>query len=448
MDNLVWIASVGGLLLLVSLTSGWIRRLPLSAFSLYLAGGVVAGPWVFNFLHVDLAGHAIWMARTTEMALVASLFLGGLKLRARFNDPVWRTAWRLAVPAMAITVAVTGLILHGAFALPWPLAFLVGAIVAPTDPVLASMVAVTDASDHDRLRVALSGEAGLNDGTALPLVLLALAAMEEPLSGPAVLAWFSEDFVWSLLGGLCIGFALGWVLGWVGVSLRARTQSRAPNDFLALAIVALSYAGAMALSASGFLAAFAAGLGLRHVELFVVGHHPHPQVEGRTRPHPPAEELVNPNERETADDPAASVGMVVSDALSFGDTLEQLIAGALVILLGAAFATYWQPAGLLLALILFVIVRPVAVGLSMIGSPTPIPRRLLIGWLGIRGIGSLNYLAYAATHGLTAVQTDRAAGLVITVVAMSILVHGMTTPSLMSWRRNAMNKRTSSTSPE
>lgn len=446
MDLLGWTASIGGLLLLMSLASGWIGRLPVTIFTLYLAAGVIAGPWGLKLLDISVADHALSMERVTEIALVISLFMAGLKLRMRFSDPGWRTALRLALPAMALTAAGICVAVHWAFAWPWPLAFLVGAIIAPTDPVLASMVAVGDATDRDRLRIALSGEAGLNDATALPFVLLALLMLDGPLSATAAWTWLAKDVAWSLIGGLGIGYGLGWTIGWLGVHLKTTTRDIAPSDFLALALIALSYTAAIALSASGFLAAFAAGLGLRHVELYVVKHHPHPEVskEDGSGVHPPAEVLVNPNSRQSEDarEPAASMGMVVSDALSFGDTLERLIAAALVLLLGAAFASYWQVAGMLVAFLLFAIVRPVAVYVATIGTHIPVPRRLLIGWLGIRGVGSLNYLAYAATHGLSASQTTQVAGFVITVVALSIVLHGITTPSLMVWRQGRLHDKT------
>jgi NhaP-type Na+/H+ or K+/H+ antiporter len=447
MDLLGWIASTGALFLLMSLASGWIRDLPVTTFSLYLAAGVIAGPWVLDLLHIDIAASPVAMARVTEMALVISLFMTGLKLRIRFRDPAWNMSLRLAMPAMALTVAGMCAAMHWAFALPWPQALLIGAIVAPTDPVLASMVAVNDASDQDGLRVALSGEAGLNDGTALPFMVLALLMLQGPVSVAAAWDWLARDFAWSLLGGLGIGFGLGWLIGWAGARLKTSNRDVAPSDFLAMALIALSYAAAIALSASGFLAAFAAGLGLRHVELYVVKHHPHPQVAGEDKDesHPPAEVLINPNRLQPDDarEPAASMGMVVSDALSFGDTLERLIAAALVFLLGAAFASYWLASGILVALMLFVIVRPAAVCLTTIGSHIPLTRRLLIGWLGVRGIGSLNYLAYAATHGLDTAQTRHLAGFVITLVALSIVAHGITTPSLMRWRQARLHDRAS-----
>jgi NhaP-type Na+/H+ or K+/H+ antiporter len=451
MDLTGWIASIGGLLLLMSLASGWIRHLPVTTFSLYLTAGIIAGPWALNLLDIDVAAHALGMVRITEIALVISLFMTGLKLRIPFSDPRWRAALRLALPAMALTIAGICLVMHWVFAMAWPLALLVGAVIAPTDPVLASMVAVDDASDRDGLRVALSGEAGLNDGTALPFVILALLMLGGPVSVAAAWTWMARDFAWSLVGGLGIGFGLGWAIGWVGAKLRTTTRNVAPSDFLALALIALSYTAAMALSASGFLAAFAAGLGLRHAELYVVKHHPHPQVDQESdgQLHPPAELLVNPNSRQPEDarEPATSMGMVVSDALSFGDTLERLIAAALVLLLGAALANYWNTTGLLVALILFALVRPAAVWLATFGSRLPGPRRLMIGWFGIRGIGSLNYLAYAATHGLSTAQTDRVAGLVITVVALSIVLHGITTPSLMGWRQGRLRARAAMADP-
>lgn len=440
-----WIASIGGLLLLMSMASGWIRQLPMTTFSLYLVAGIIAGPWVLGLLHVDVVGHVTGIARITTVALVISLFMTGLKLRLGFRAPGWRMACRLALPAMVLTVAGVCMIAHWAFALPWPLALLLGAIAAPTDPVLASMVAVNRADDHDELRIALSGEAGLNDGTALPFVGLALLLLDGRVSAIGIAHWFGLEFVWSLAGGLGIGFVLGWAIGLVGAWLKTQSRDIAPSDFLALALMAISYAAAQALSASGFLAAFAAGLGLRHAELHVVKRHPHPRIrdDDRHATHPPAEVLVNPNDRaaEDAREPAASVGMVVSDAISFGETLERVIAAALVLLLGAAFASYWHPTGVVVALLLFVIVRPLAVHLATMGSGIPLARRLLIGWLGIRGIGSLNYLAYAITHGLSGPQASLLANFVLTLVALSVVVHGITTPPLVAWRQARLRAR-------
>jgi NhaP-type Na+/H+ or K+/H+ antiporter len=434
-----WSALVGGLLLLMSLASGWIRRLPVTPFSLYLLAGIVAGPWVLGLVNVDFAEHALSTARLTEIALVVSLFLAGLKLRVGFQRAMWRTAARLALPAMVLTVLGLCAVAHWVFALPWPLALLLGAIAAPTDPVLASIVAVDNARDKDALRLALSGEAGLNDGTALPLLVLALLLLHGPVSEVDVGVWVLRVFAWSLLGGLGIGFAMGWAIGLLGVRLKSTNRDTAPSDFLALGLMALAYAAAHALSASSFLAAFAAGLGLRHAEIYVVSHHPHPRFgDGEERrDHPPAEMLVNPHRigPEEMGDPATSAGMVMSDALSFGATLERLMAAALVLLLGTAFASYWHVTGMALALMLFIGIRPLSVYLATIGSDIPLARRLLIGWLGVRGIGSLNYLAFAMAHGLEGAAARLVANFALTTVVLSIIVHGISTPPLLAWRQ-------------
>ena len=451
MEHLAWIGAIGGLLLLTSLLSGWIRNIPITHFAIYLVAGIAVGPWGLDLVHIDLRGHGTWLSNLTEMALVVSLFITGLKLRLGFHEPAWRDAVRLAFPAMLLTVAGVSAVAHLWLALPWAMSLLIGALVAPTDPVLASIVAVDDARDADQMRVALSGEAGLNDGSALPFLLLALLLMASPgpFDASATLHWLLVDVLWSFAAGLAWGFGLGWVIGLLGTRLKTASKDMAPSDFLALALMALAYAGAAALSASGFLAAFAAGLGLRSAELYVVAHHPHPQVAdahaaGETgQAHPPAEVLVNPNRREhnDADEPAASVGLVISDALSFGDTLERLIAFALVLLAGVACARYWSVSGLIMAALLFVLIRPLSVWIAMLGSRAPPQRRLLIGWVGIRGIGTLNYLAYALTHGLDESQSMLAAQLAITIVVLSILVHGMTAPPLMAWRRTRMEAR-------
>jgi NhaP-type Na+/H+ or K+/H+ antiporter len=451
MEYLAWIGAIGSLLLLTSLLSGWIHGIPITHFAIYLLAGIAVGPWGLDLVRVDLRGHGTWLSGVTEMALVVSLFITGLKLRLGFRNPAWRDALRLAFPAMLLTVAGVGVAAHFWLALPWGMSLLIGALVAPTDPVLASIVAVDDARDADQMRAALSGEAGLNDGSALPFLMLAMMLMASP--GPLdfydVMRWLTVDVLWSFTAGLALGFGLGWIIGLLGTWLRTVSKDLAPGDFLALALMALAYAGARSLSASGFLAAFAAGLGLRSAELYVVTRHPHPRftdppAKGAIeQTHPPAEVLVNPNrrERDDADQPAASVGLVVSDALSFGDTLERLIAFALVLLAGVACARYWSIDGLILAGLLFVLIRPLAVGIALLGSTAPAPRRLLIGWIGIRGIGTLNYLAYALTHGLAGPSSMLAAQLALTIVVLSILVHGVTAQPLMAWRRARMNAR-------
>ncbi|WP_411705631.1 cation:proton antiporter [Edaphovirga cremea] len=438
MSFLGWTAAVGALLLLMSLASGWIHRGPVTVFGFYLIAGVICGPWVLNLLRIDVAAYAELTGRMTEIAMAASLFITGLKLRLPFRHLSWRMGLRLAFPAMLLTVGGVTLAAHYLTDLSWPLALAFAAIVAPTDPVLASLISVNDARDDDSLRLALSSEAGLNDGSALPILMLALVFLttKTDLSLSLLGHWALFDVVWALMGGLLIGFGLGRVIGHIATKMRTVHQDVAPNDFIALSLIALSYAAAQSVDASGFLAAFAAGVGLRYAEVRIVSQHPLEDLHEDAR-YLPAETMVNPNQRHTlaGKEPAKSMGLVVGDALSFGDTIERLFAAAIVIVLGITLSMHWDPMGLLLAAILFFVIRPIAVYLSTVGTRTPHAQKLMIGWLGIRGIGSINYIAYAYTHGLQGADASRMVDMAFTLIAASIVVHGVTVSPLLKWRQ-------------
>ncbi|KJV34795.1 cation:proton antiporter [Luteibacter yeojuensis] len=447
MHALGWLLFASGLLLLTSFLSGWIRRGPVTTFALYLAGGILVGPGVLGLTHLTSnAEHIHWLRVVSEAAMVVSLFITGLKLRLPFRHGGWRMALRLALPAMLLTATGVAMLVHYALGWPFAWALALAAIVSPTDPVLASLVSVDDARDDDALRVALSGEAGLNDATALRLLLLALALM---LPGATLVEvwvhWLTADVFWGLIAGIAIGLVGGWGLGYLGTHLRHATRDVAPSDFLALGIMIGVYALAESVHASGFLAAFAAGVGLRRVELRVSEH-----IAGDPQTEPmdltPAEMQVNPNERAVAaiEHPGQTVGWVVSDALSFGETVERLIAATLVLVVGvvAIPALHWS--GVALAAALMLGIRPVAVWLSTIGSNVPWQRRLLIGWFGVRGLGTLNYLAFAMGHGLDEKLPAMLESIAITVVTASVLAHGMSVTPLMRWREAMLEAHTKS----
>jgi len=442
MGFLAWTALTGGLLLLMSLSSSWIHRGPVTSFGLYLIAGIIIGPWVLDLTRVDIIGQPELAAHITEITMAASLFITGLKLRLPFRDNSWRVGFRLAFPAMLLTVGAMTLVIHTLTSFNWPLSLAFAAIIAPTDPVLASLISVNDARDDDSLRVALSSEAGMNDGSALPLLLLAVLLFTGQQPDAQFFAhWTIVDVIWAIGMGLAVGFLLGRMIGVLATYLRNANKDVAPNDFLALALMALSYAAAQYMDASGFLAAFAAGVGLRRAELGFIRNAPaeHLPEDDRCAP---AEELVNPNVRAIGDGGLVkSVGLVVSDALFFGDTIERLLAAGMVIVLGITLADHWNSYGLLLALILFFIVRPLAVWLATIGTGMPRIRRLLIGWLGIRGIGSINYIAFAWVHGMGGEEARTMVDMALTLVVTSIVVHGITVTPLLNWRTARLSAR-------
>jgi len=458
MSVLGWMSAVGALLLFMALMSAPVQRLPISTSLIYLIVGLVLGPAGFGLLRMDVEGQRTWMEVLTEVAVIVSLFVGGLKLRLPLRHPTWRPALLLAGPVMLLSIVGVALIGSRFLGLPLFEALLLGAILAPTDPVLASAVAVSDAGDHDQVRFALSGEAGLNDGAAFPFIIFALLGLQHGGPDGWIGGWFLHRIVWAIPAGLLIGYVLGRFIGRFAIGLRSRQRDTgAPSDFLVLALVALSYAAAEVVGGWGFLATFAAGVGLRHAELDVVNESPHPEVhrsvqrwfamrgesdEMAAHPHPPAETLVTADmSAESMRQPAVSAGVLVSEALSFGDTLERLLEVLLVVVVGIALADAWYVPGVGLALALFVIVRPLATEAVLSRTDTTRAQRGLLSWFGIRGIGSLYYLTYALNHGVEAAAAMPLVRLVLTVVACSIIVHGISVTPILDWYERTLAAR-------
>ncbi len=421
MTPLGWIALAGGLFLLMALSSAFLRRLPVSTSAIYLAFGLAIGPFGFGLLRIDIRDSHAWLEPLTEVAVVISLFVGGLKLRLPFRDGAWKAAYRLAGPVMLVCIAGVALFAHLVLGLDLALALLVGAILAPTDPVLAGAVSVNDAADHDRLRYGLSGEAGLNDGMAFPFVVLALLWAAHDGPGDWLLPWAAHRVVWAVAAGLGMGYLIGHAVGRVAIKLRTmHRDTAAVGDFLALAVIALAYAVSQALGAWGFLAVFAAGIGLRRAELRVGSEHS------------PAEQLVSKQAGEPdLQEPAMAAGVVVAETLSFGGTAERLLEVLLMVLIGTSLPIHWDLRAVPLALALFFVIRPLATMLVLAGTPTTAAQRWLMGWFGIRGIGSVYYLSHALGRGVGGPDATDAAALTISVLAVSVVLHGITAQPLL-----------------
>jgi sodium/hydrogen antiporter len=455
MTFLTWMALIGSMLLVLALSSAHLRRLPVSTALIYLGVGMALGPIGFGLLKVDLRQSAEWMEHLTEVAVILSLFVGGLRLRLPLRHPAWRAAVMLAGPVMLASIGGVALFAHYAIGLTPAMALLLGAVLAPTDPVLAIAVAVNRAADQDRMRYGLSGEAGLNDGAAFPFVVFALMWAEQGAIGGWVMEWALHRLLWAVPAGLVLGYMLARAVGWLAIWLRSRHQdTSAPSDFLALALIALSYTGAEVIGAWGFLAVFAAGVGLRQVEVEVVRENPHPltldrEVSGEVmeadQAHPPAEDLVAAQvSAEEMREPAVAAGIVVSQVLSFGDTVERLLEVLLVVLVGVALAVHWEWAALPLAAALFVVIRPLSTLLLLARTPTNQVQRRLMGWFGIRGIGSLYYMSYALTHSaggeVASAETD-IVGLAVSVVALSVVAHGVTAQPILAWYERSLETK-------
>lgn len=452
MSILGWMTLAGVLFLLIALLSAYIKDLPVTTSLIYLVVGLAVSPLVFDFIKIDVIAERKWFEHLTEIAVIVSLFIGGLKLRLPPLDPAWYAAYALALPTMLFSIAGIALVAHYFFGISPAVAVLLGSFLAPTDPVLASTVSVEDAADKDRMRYGLSGEAGFNDGMAFPFVIFGLMWLEKGSLGDWIGGWALHRLLWAVPAGLILGFLLGKLVGHLTVWLRAKHQDKtSPNDFLALALIFLAYVGAETIYAWGFLATFAAGLGLRQTEIKIVRENPLPAHERQSDnpetdaekeiSHPPAEKIAeSKSEEEELKKPAVAVGFVVSEILSFGDTLERLLEFLLVLIVGIALAVHWNWLAIPFALVFFFIIRPVFAMIFLWWTPTSLPQKFLMAWFGIRGIGSLYYLSYALNHGWNT-ETKTVVDLVISTVALSIVLHGLSSQPVLNYYEKMIAKK-------
>jgi NhaP-type Na+/H+ or K+/H+ antiporter len=213
------------------------------------------------------------------------------------------------------------------------------------------------------------------------------------------------------------------------------------DDFLALGLIALSYGVAVLAKGYGFLAVFAAGVALRQL---VQSQSASPQ-ESRVAVEQAAA-LPDKSLAETlAVDPKHAPEFMAQAVLGFNQQLERIGEVAVVLAIGAllwsvqwehAVAHWWFVPLLLLA------IRPLSVAVGLAGTDTTRARRRLIGWFGIRGIGSLYYLMYAINHGLPQALAQQLVALTLAVVVASVVVHGISvTPLMAAYERRIRRRR-------
>lgn len=172
-----WYLLAGLLFLVMGVGSTALKRLPITTSIVYLLVGLALGPTFLDVLRLDVITHSRLLEHLSEAAVLISLFTAGLKLRTPLSNKRWLLPLRLAGPSMIVTVGLVTLVSVFVLGLPVGAGVLLGAVLAPTDPVLASDVQLSDPNDRDRLRFTLTGEAAINDGAAFPFVMLGLGLL-------------------------------------------------------------------------------------------------------------------------------------------------------------------------------------------------------------------------------------------------------------------------------
>jgi NhaP-type Na+/H+ or K+/H+ antiporter len=439
MSFAIWALIVGAILIAMALLGTLVERLPLSPGMIYLAIGYALGPAGCAIMAPDPQLYSVELEKIAEAALLISLFAVGLKLGVPLRDRRWYLPLRLAFPSMALTVLFVAVAAALLFGLPAGAALLLAAILAPTDPVLASDVQVEDSSDRDRLRFSLTAEGGLNDGTAFPFVMLGLSLLGLHEFGAGGWRWLAVDVVWAIAGGVAIGGALGVLIGKVVLYLRTRhREALGLDEFLSLGLIAIAYGVAQLCVASGFLAVFAAGLALQ-------------RIKGQAKPADPSRaakvKLASgaEGEKELATNVKLAGAYMMDAVQGFNGQLERLAELMVVMVVGAMLSYTYVPSGAAgFLLILFLLARPASVWLGLWRAESVSrDQRLLISWFGIRGVGSVFYLMFALNHGLPGSLAQELIAITLTTVAASIVFHGISVTPLMGRyaKRKAMRRR-------
>jgi sodium/hydrogen antiporter len=364
--------------------------------AIYLLFGAIAALFL-HFLGIDLIDpleNAVLIEHLAEFAVIVALFGAGLRIDRRLSLRGWKSTALLILVVMPLTIAGVGLFASTVMGLSLGAAIVLGAALAPTDPVLARDVKVgpPGKGDVSETHFALTSEAGFNDGAAFPFIFLGVFIAAE--GGTSWLTeWFTADVLYAIPGGLLIGAGGGLGIAWFSDWLRRHQRLKPAFDgWLALAAVLVIYGVAETAGTYGFLAAFAGGLAYRRFEF---------EHESHQRVHRGSDVIEDVTE----------LGMI-------------LLLGSTVTFVGLATPGI---EGWLLIPVLLLVIRPASVMLAFVRSRITVRERLLIGWFGIRGIGSFYYAAVAITTGvLTTAEAETIYWTIIACAGVSILVHGFT----------------------
>ena len=364
-----------------------------AASALLIILGFLAFGWIPNLSATisPLVWPVAWES-VSGMCVVAGLFGVGLRIDKVRPFAKWQATIRLLVVAMPISIVavawvgwVSGMTIAGALML--------GAILAPTDPVLASEVQVgppTKGGEHP-VRFALTTEAGLNDGLAFPFLYLALAiATTGTLNSTLLGEWLLRDVAYRIVVGGGVGVGIGWLLGKIMFDWPSRgALAETGSGVVALAGVLATYGLAELVQGYGFIAVFVAAVTLRRLES---NHKFHTSLH------------------------------------DFVESIERSLTALLLIALGASLpallaALDWPSA--LVAVALIFLIRPIAGWVSLEGVLPKKRERAVVSFYGIRGIGSVNYLAFAAAH-VKLLNIEQLWAIVAFTILISTIVHGFT----------------------
>ena len=387
----------GGLLVIGALGSGLTRRSFLAMTPLFLLAGFLLGEGGLGVL--DFSARSGFVTQLAEVALIVILFRDGLEVDGEMLQSSWRVPARKLVVAMPITAGIVAVATHAVIGLDWTQAFLVGALLSPTDPILSSSV-VTNPRVPRLVRHSLNLESGLNDGLALPPVLALTAA----------LSLDSTDFVWwkfvlqdvglGLLYGVVIGYAAAWLLPSGSYAREAMPAHQRSLYALGVAFATFGLADLL-LHGNGFIAVFvcAITLGIRR-----------------------------PDVRHYVADRAADVVEIVKLGVF-------VVFGSLLTLSGL-FGDGWGAVAVVVVTLL--LARPIAVWIALAGTGVDTATKAFMAWFGPKGVATVTFSLLVLGESIPG--GEQIFNLTALVVVCSVFVHSFTDTPGSEWIARRTNE--------
>ncbi|MCD9856751.1 cation:proton antiporter [Epilithonimonas sp. JDS] len=340
-----------------------------------------------------------WILHLTELIVIISLMGTGIKIDRKFSFKRWSSPLKLVSLTMFLCIIAASALGYYFLGLSLASAVLLGAVLAPTDPVLASDVQVGPPNDDmkSEAKFSLTAEAGLNDGVAFPFTWLAIL-IGLVLGGKqgSFFEWFAIDVIYKITAGIILGFLCGKGLGILLFKVSKKYEALNTRDGLvALAATLFVYGITEIIHAYGFIAVFICAITLRH-------------FEKDSRYH---------------------------DKLhSFTDQIERLLLCLLLLMFGGAIALgildpiTWEMVAF--TFIFLFMVRPLSGWLALSSSKMKTKEKIAVGFFGIRGMGSIYYLAFAFGEFNFPYQ-EKLWAIVSLTILFSIVIHGLTATSFM-----------------
>ncbi|WP_111671196.1 cation:proton antiporter [Algoriphagus litoralis] len=391
----------------------FLSTFPISMPMVVLALGLFTSFFSLNLDPGFMYSQTKLMEHVTELAVIIALMEAGLKIDRLFDWKSWRIPWRLLGVTMPLTILFVWIAGWWAGGLVSSTALLLGSVIAPSDPVLASDIQVGGPNqgakdeetgkeeseakkEEDEVRFSLTSEAGLNDGLAFPFTYLAIFIAASGFSQELVWSWLGTHVIFKIGVGIAIGYLGGRVAGRYFLNTSAYShQSKAISGLASLALTLIIYGLTELVAGYGFIAVFVGALTLRQ---FDPDHFQHSHLHG----------FIEKTQRVFTASMILILGIIVGQGILAEVTIEEI----------------------LITIVIVFIIRPVAGIFGLIGAKLPKMEKWAISFLGLRGIGSLYYFYYAINQQEFEGQNS-VLNIILLTILFSIVIHGILAPLII-----------------